>query len=223
MLKFNVFKYGMRCSMAVKWVALKSDCLGLKLDSGHVLTVTLVKTLNLSVPQFYHLSDQIRSDQSLSRVRLLTTPWIEACQASLSITNSRSSLTPIPIPPASPLLCQWSDLPAPNHSFYLRRFLQPSCLSLVEALYFIPPLRNMLRSQILLDTLELLTFWILKLSRFRQISLAFLAPFSPSSVVHPHLFVYSYLWFLNRCDWFLSVPFFFFSSLVLPSLSHCLF
>ena len=105
---------------------------------------------------------------------------------------------------------EWSDLPAPNHSFYLRRFLQPSCLSLVEALYFIPPLRNMLRSQILLDTLELLTFWILKLSRFRQISLAFLAPFSPSSVVHPHLFVYSYLWFLNRCDWFLSVPFFFF-------------
>ena len=35
---------------------------------------------------------QIRSDQSLSRVRLLTTPWIAAHQASLSITNSRSSL-----------------------------------------------------------------------------------------------------------------------------------
>ena len=35
---------------------------------------------------------QIRSDQSLSRVRLFTTPWIAACQASLSITNSRSSL-----------------------------------------------------------------------------------------------------------------------------------
>ena len=33
-----------------------------------------------------------RSDQSLSRVRLFTTPWIAACQASLSITNSRSSL-----------------------------------------------------------------------------------------------------------------------------------
>ena len=35
---------------------------------------------------------QIRSDQSLSRVRLFATPWIAACQASLSITNSWSSL-----------------------------------------------------------------------------------------------------------------------------------
>ena len=32
-----------------------------------------------------------RSDQSLSRVRLFATPWIAARQASLSITNSRSS------------------------------------------------------------------------------------------------------------------------------------
>ena len=37
-------------------------------------------------------SDQIRSDQSLSRVRLFATPWIAARQASLSITRSRSSL-----------------------------------------------------------------------------------------------------------------------------------
>ena len=35
---------------------------------------------------------QIRSDQSLSRVRLFATPWIAARQASLSITNSQSSL-----------------------------------------------------------------------------------------------------------------------------------
>ena len=35
---------------------------------------------------------QIRSDQSLSPVRLFATPWIAARQASLSITNSRSSL-----------------------------------------------------------------------------------------------------------------------------------
>ena len=34
----------------------------------------------------------IRSDQSLSRVRLFATPWIAARQASLSITNSWSSL-----------------------------------------------------------------------------------------------------------------------------------
>ena len=32
------------------------------------------------------------SVQSLSRVRLLVTPWIAACQASLSITNSWTSL-----------------------------------------------------------------------------------------------------------------------------------
>ena len=34
----------------------------------------------------------IRSDQLLSCVRLFATPWIAACQASLSITNSQSSL-----------------------------------------------------------------------------------------------------------------------------------
>ena len=33
------------------------------------------------------------SVQSLSRVRLFATPWTAACQASLSITNSRNLLT----------------------------------------------------------------------------------------------------------------------------------
>jgi len=37
---------------------------------------------------------QIRSDQSLSHVRLFAIPWIAARQASLSITNSWSSLRP---------------------------------------------------------------------------------------------------------------------------------
>ena len=37
---------------------------------------------------------QIRSDQSLSCVQLFATPWIAARQASLSITNSRSSPRP---------------------------------------------------------------------------------------------------------------------------------
>ena len=40
----------------------------------------------------YHKYIQFSSVQSLSRVRLFATPWIAACQASLSITNSRSSL-----------------------------------------------------------------------------------------------------------------------------------
>ena len=34
----------------------------------------------------------VQSVQLLSRVHLIATPWIAACQASLSITNSRSSL-----------------------------------------------------------------------------------------------------------------------------------
>ena len=37
-------------------------------------------------------SVQFSSVQSLSLVRLFATPWIAACQASLSITNSQSSL-----------------------------------------------------------------------------------------------------------------------------------
>ena len=41
---------------------------------------------------YFQQLNQIKSDQSLSRVRLFATPWIAACQASLSITNSRSSL-----------------------------------------------------------------------------------------------------------------------------------
>ena len=47
-------------------------------------------------------SDQIRSDQSLSRVRLFATPWIAAHQASLSITNSQSSLRLTSIKSAMP-------------------------------------------------------------------------------------------------------------------------
>ena len=41
---------------------------------------------------YLRYADQIRSDQSLSRVRLFATPCIAARQASLSITNSWSSL-----------------------------------------------------------------------------------------------------------------------------------
>ena len=57
-----------------------------------------------------YISDQIRSDQSLSRVRLFATPWIAARQASLSITNSRSSLRLTPIESVMPssylILCR---------------------------------------------------------------------------------------------------------------------
>ena len=47
----------------------------------------------------------IRSDQSLSGVLLSVTPWIAACQASLSITNSRSSLKVTSIESVMPSSC----------------------------------------------------------------------------------------------------------------------
>ena len=63
--------------------------------------------------------NQIRSDQSLSRVRLFATPWIAARQASLSITNSQSLLrfTSIKsIMPCSHLILSSPSPPAPNPS-----------------------------------------------------------------------------------------------------------
>ena len=55
---------------------------------------SLIKKNNSGKFQQRHIlqSDQIRSDQSFNRVRLFATPWIAARQASLSITNSWSSL-----------------------------------------------------------------------------------------------------------------------------------
>ena len=52
---------------------------------------------NLDEPDLYDFIHhwwivQFSSVQSLSRVQLFATPWITACQASLSITKSRSSL-----------------------------------------------------------------------------------------------------------------------------------
>ena len=52
---------------------------------------------------------QFSSVQSLSRVRLFATPWIAACQASLSITKSRSLLKLMSLesvmPPSHLILC----------------------------------------------------------------------------------------------------------------------
>ena len=49
-----------------------------------------------------HTSVQFSSIQSLSRVWLFATPWIAACQASLSITNSQSLLKLMSIEPVMP-------------------------------------------------------------------------------------------------------------------------
>ena len=62
-------------------------------------------------------SDQIRSDQLLSRVQLFATPWITALQASLSITNSRSLLRLMSIESVMPsshlILCRPLNLLPP--------------------------------------------------------------------------------------------------------------
>ena len=51
---------------------------------------------------FWYGSVQFSSIQSLSRVQLFATPWTTACQASLSITNSRSSPKPMSIDSVMP-------------------------------------------------------------------------------------------------------------------------
>ena len=50
---------------------------------------SILKRRDITLPTKVRL---VSSVQSLSRVRLFATPWIAACQVSLSITNSRSSL-----------------------------------------------------------------------------------------------------------------------------------
>ena len=59
---------------------------------------------------------KVQSVQSFSRVRLFATPWTVARQASLSITNSRSSLKLTSIesvmPPNHPILCHPLLLPS---------------------------------------------------------------------------------------------------------------
>ena len=63
-----------------------------------------------------HLMLQFSSVQSLSHVQLFATPWTTACQASLSITNSRSLPKPMSIESVMPsnhfILCHPLLLPS---------------------------------------------------------------------------------------------------------------
>ena len=72
---------------------------------------------------FEQPSVQFSSVQSLSRVQLFVTPWIAARQASLSITNSRSSLKLTSIesvmPPSHLILC---------HPLFLLTPISPSII-----------------------------------------------------------------------------------------------
>ena len=79
-LNFNKYYYGV---FQEDYTSLHQQC-----------EFLLFHTLERSSFVFYEvlLSVQFSSVQSLSRVRLLATPWIAAHQVSLSIPNSRNSL-----------------------------------------------------------------------------------------------------------------------------------
>ena len=55
----------------------------------------MVEKLDLQRPEELHHRLLFSSIPSLSRVQLFVTPWTTACQASMSITNSRSSPKPM--------------------------------------------------------------------------------------------------------------------------------
>ena len=74
---------------------------------------------------------QFSSVQSLSHVRLFVTPWITACQASLSITNSQSSLKLMSIEsvmPSSHLILCHPLLLLPSIPLSIRVFSNESTL-----------------------------------------------------------------------------------------------
>ena len=100
-------------AVLLAWVSLELFCKDRKTAIfSQLSSPVIIRTINrvpfpcwalCSAPPVRHLrngifpaisvnKDIIRSDQSLSRVQLFATPWIAARQASLSITNSRSSL-----------------------------------------------------------------------------------------------------------------------------------
>ena len=76
---------------------------------NHIIFVLLCFTsfINHHIFKFLYV---VRSDQSLSHVRLFATPWITARQASLSITNSQSLPKPMSIESVMPsshlILCR---------------------------------------------------------------------------------------------------------------------
>ena len=69
---------------------LRHYLLGVRTKANLSLGETEFLTAQSGIP--HRRKNQFSSVQSLSRVWLSATPWIAACQTSLSITNSRSSL-----------------------------------------------------------------------------------------------------------------------------------
>ena len=81
-----------------KWLVFREHHVQLsnyRLGDILALMINLVKFFQPATLQSVNRISQ--SVQSLSHVRLFVTPWTTACQASLSITNSRSSPKPMSI------------------------------------------------------------------------------------------------------------------------------
>ena len=122
---------GTRCHDLSFWM------LGFK-PAFSLFSFSLIKSLFSSSSLFavrvmLSASDQIRLDQSLSRVRLFVTPWITAGQASLSITNSWISLRLTSIEsvmPSSDLILCRPLLLLPPVSPSIRVFSNESTLSI---------------------------------------------------------------------------------------------
>ena len=90
---------------------LKSLLMKVKEESEKVsLKLNIEKTKIMASSLIQFSSVQFISVQSLSRVQLFATPCIAACQASLSITNSRISLKltsiELVMPPSHLILCR---------------------------------------------------------------------------------------------------------------------
>ena len=85
------------CLKFEEWVAYSIDC-RLSRTVAPLLSMWYLKNFYWSIVVQCHISYrctisvQFSSFQPLSHVRLFATPWIAASQASLSITNSQSSL-----------------------------------------------------------------------------------------------------------------------------------
>ena len=99
------------CIMKLTWMTIDSSWIR-----------TLIKLISYTCPKFSQTlllefkmiskvkKIEISSFQLLSHVRLFATPWTTACQASLSVTNSRSPPKPISIVSVMPsnhlILCR---------------------------------------------------------------------------------------------------------------------
>ena len=103
------------------------------------LPAILIPTCASFSPAFLVMYSQFSSVQSLSRVRLLGTPWMAAHQASLSITNSRSLFKLMSIESVMPsnhlILCRPLLLP-PSIFPSIRVFSNDSVVGIRQPKYY---------------------------------------------------------------------------------------